>query len=571
MSAFRRALSAALSSQPTPTRRGQAVAPKRWLFVPYDQLTDGVGPLSREDPSTLGIVLVECPGKASRRPYHKQKLALVLTNLRHFALEQAARGVSVRHEVASSYAGALKVVAKETGPLRMMRPAERELRAELSALVTSGDIEEVPHEGWLTTTADFQASHGAPPWRMDAFYKHVRARLRILTDAKGMPSGGKWSFDSENRKRWPGVPTAPEPPRFEVDAITAEVCDLIRERFAHHPGRLTPTSLPATKEDAERLWAFAKVACLPHFGPFEDAMSTASRSLFHTRISPLLNNLRLLATQVVEEASAMDSLPIASKEGFVRQILGWREYMRHVHEATDGFRVIEGKRQSLASEPGDGGWSQWQGRPFGKTNSNSNDTNADDAKRDGGSLTSVLGADRHVPPAYWGKASGLRCLDDVVTSVWEDGQSHHITRLMVLANIATLLDVSPREITDWFWVAYIDAYDWVVEPNVHGMGTFGLGSLFTTKPYIAGSAYINKMSDYCKGCRFDPKTTCPLTPLYWAYLGRHREALAKVPRMMLPIASEARRTGAQRDADASMFEHVARELAAGHELKPTKA
>jgi len=154
----------------------------------------------------------------------------------------------------------------------------------------------------------------------------------------------------------------------------------------------------------------------------------------------------------------------------------------------------------------------------------------------------------------------------VVRSVWEDGYSHHITRLMVLSNIALLLDVSPRELTDWFWIAYVDAYDWVVEPNVHGMGTFGVGELLTTKPYVAGSAYIHKMSDFCEGCRFDPKTTCPLPSLYWAFLGRHREALRGVNRMKLPMASEGKRSLAQKKGDAATFERISRALAAGEEL-----
>ncbi len=525
MSAFRTALRA-VQTDVDPAGR-------RWVFVPYDQLTAEVGPLSREDPRELGIVVVECPAKAQRRPYHQQKLALVLTNLRHFALEQAARGVAVRHEVADSYAAALAKVLPTTGALRVMRPAERELRVDLEPLVAQRKVEVIPHEGWLTTTEDFTESQGEPPWKMDAFYRHVRRRLDILM-VGGKPEGGKLSFDAENRKRWSGSPPAPTPPSYPVDDITREVCDLVRDRFVAHPGRLQPERLPATSADAKRLWSFAKSACLASFGPFEDAMSTESRTLFHTCISPLLNNLRLLAPRVVAEVAGLKKLPLASREGFVRQILGWREYMRHVHDATDGFRTIRGELQP---------------------------TNAE-----GSSITSFLGTSGALPPAYWDKPSGLRCLDEVVRSVWEDGYSHHITRLMVLSNIALLLDVSPRELTDWFWIAYVDAYDWVVEPNVHGMGTFGLGELLTTKPYVAGSAYIHKMSDFCEGCRFDPKTTCPLPSLYWAFLGRHREALRGVNRMKLPMASEGKRSLAQKKGDAATFERISRALAAGEEL-----
>ncbi|MDF3067289.1 MAG: deoxyribodipyrimidine photolyase [Polyangiaceae bacterium] len=526
---------------------------RRWLFVPYDQLTDAVGPLSRDAPESLGIVLVECPEKAGRRPYHQQKLALLLTNLRHFALEQAARGVSVRHVVASSYVAALQA---HPGPLEMMRPAERELRAELAPLVDSGKLRLLPHEGWLTTSEDFRQSQSGPPWRMDAFYREVRRRTGLLMHG-GQPLGGRFSFDTDNRQPWRGEPAAPAPPTFEVDDITREVCSLVRERFAHHPGTLTPERLPATRADAQHLWAWAKRECLPSFGPFEDAMSTRSRALFHTQVSALLNLQRISAHQLVAEVSADPRIPLASQEGFVRQILGWREYMHHVHDATDGFRVLAGVVSPSARVPGDGGYARWAGTPWPTPEGG-----------DGGSLASHLGAQQPLPPAYWGARSGLHCLDTVIASVWQDGYSHHITRLMVLSNLAMLLDVAPRELTDWFWAAYVDAYDWVVEPNVHGMGTFGVGDLLTTKPYIAGAAYIDRMSDYCEHCRFDPKTTCPITPLYWAYLGRHRAALQQVPRLKLPMAAEAKRADAQKQADARIYEETSQTLVRGGELAP---
>ncbi len=526
---------------------------RRWLFVPYDQLSDAMGPLSREPVRELGVVVVECPEKAERRPYHQQKLALVLANMRHFALEQAARGVAVRHVVASSYAAALEPLAATLGGMRVMRPAERELRAELAPLVASGTLTLLPHEGWLTTEEDFVASQEGPPWRMDAFYRQVRRRLDILME-KGKPVGGKFSFDSENRKPWPGRPAPPTPPTFRVDPITEEVCALVRDHMGHHPGRLVPERIPATYADAEHVWAWARAECLPTFGPFEDAMTTRSRGLFHTQIAALLNIGRLSAARVVADVAGDERLPLASREGFVRQILGWREFVRHTHDATDGFRVLAGVAQPTAAHPGDGGYGAYRGQAWPA------------ASGDGGSLTSHVGAARPVPPAYWGKTSGLHCLDTVITSVWEDGYSHHITRLMVLSNLGMLLDVSPRALTDWFWAAYVDAYDWVVEPNVHAMGTFGVGALITTKPYIAGAAYIDKMSDYCKGCRFNPKTTCPLRPLYWAYLGRHAEVLKTVPRMKLPLVAESRRSAAQRSDDAAAFEHVSTTLTAGHEL-----
>ena len=186
-------------------------------------------------------------------------------------------------------------------------------------------------------------------------------------------------------------------------------------------------------------------------------------------------------------------------------------------------------------------------------------------------MPSALGASWPLPPVFWGTPSGLACLDRVVADVWAEGYTHHITRLMVLANLATLLDVSPRELTDWFWVAYADAYDWVVEPNVLGMGTYAVGDLMTTKPYVSGAAYIARMSDYCEICAFDPTTTCPITRLYWAFLARHEMRLRDNPRLRLPLQALRKRPTARREEDAKTFQHVRATLAAGSALSAQAA
>lgn len=529
---------------------------RRWLFVPYDQLTDGVGPLSREDPAELGIVMVEAPWKAGRRPYHKQKLGTILANSRHFALEQAERGVAVKYVIADgSYASGLE----KLGPLRMMEAAERELRADLHRLVKSGAIEVLPHEGWLTTRVDFLKHAGrAPPWRMDTFYRGVRTATGVLME-RGKPAGGKFSFDAENRQPWKGHPRAPEPPTFVPDAITDEVVALLHDRYAHHPGELHPELLPATRSDALALWHNALRTRLPHFGPFEDAMSATHPTLFHSRVSALVNIHRLLPRELLDDVLAAE-LPLASKEGFVRQLLGWREYMRHVHVETDGFRVLPSGKPKRLPAPGDGGYERWSGHAWEGT---------DGARpMDGGAAPSFMESHAPLPPAYWGDASGLACLDHVVRDVWRDGYSHHITRLMVLSNVAQLLDVEPRELTDWFWLAYIDAFDWVVEPNVLMMSTFGVGELGTTKPYVAGAPYIHRLSDYCERCAFDPKRNCPLTRMYWAYLERHGDRLAANGRIGRPVASARGRVATKKKDDARVFAVVAKALAERRVLTP---
>ena len=537
-------------------------SPRLWVFAPYDQLTDEVGPLARETPERLGLVLVESAWKPARRPYHPQKHALVLANQRHFALEQARRGVAVlivRHD--GPYREALELAMGSTGPLVMMEAAERELRADLSPLVSRGDLRIEPHEGWLTTATDFREA-GGPPFRMDAFYRAVRRRTGILMD-RGKPIGGKFSYDAENREPWHGSPPAPEPPTFQPDPITEEVGELVRSVVGSHPGRLDLTALPATRQDAEMLWKWALTSCLPHFGPFEDAMSRSHRGLFHSRISALVNLHRLLPARIVDDVLRLD-IPLASQEGFIRQVLGWREFVRHVHLATDGFRRLpaaDGSWQAVPvrERPGDGGYAGWSGH--GWSPSQSPDV-------DGGAEPAFLQATHPVPPAFWGKASGLACLDDVVESVWAEGYSHHITRLMVLANLATLLDVSARDLTDWFWVAFTDAFDWVVEPNVLGMGTFATGDLMTTKPYVSGAGYLARMGDHCDGCAFDPRHTCPITRLYWAFLARHEARLSGNPRMAVPLASLRKRSGADRERDAQVMETVQGTLARGERLTP---
>ena len=539
------------------SKRQRDPSGRRWIFVPYDQLTDRVGPLSREDPGKVGIVLAETSWKGNRRPYHRQKLALILSNLRHFALEQAERGVAVEYVFSQEpYRLILKKIIPRLGPMRMMTPAEREMGEDLRPLVREGGLTFLPHEGWVT--GEEHLHQETPPWRMDAFYRALRQDTGILMRS-GKPEGGKYSFDKENRLSWKGDPPAPVAPNFPVDPIKEEVGKVILRKFKEHPGRLDLASLPATRKDAERLWSWARRTCLPCFGPYEDAMSTQSSGLFHTRLSALLNVGRLLPREIVEKAEKED-LPLQSKEGFIRQILGWREFVHHVHVRTDGFRSMAGKKTPVAGSPGDGGYKRWSGRVWPSGHSKGDP--------DGGATPAGLGGSTPLPPAFWGVPSGLTCLDHVVKCVWEHGYSHHITRLMILANLATLLDVSPRQLTDWFWVAYTDAYDWVVEPNVLGMGTYAVGDLMTTKPYVSGTPYILRMTDYCESCAFDPRKNCLISNLYWAFLVRHEGTLKNNPRMKVPIASLHRRSENARERDLLVFRKARDLLNTGKQILP---
>lgn len=550
---FDRAL-AALQTDLDPSDRS-------WVFVACDQLSDRIGPLAALPARHAGLVLVESRRRAERRPYHIQRIAIEWANARHFALEQARRGVMVLYLVTDgSIAETLAAQTTQLGCLNAAEPAERELQSELAPLVAEGRLELVPHGGWLAAPVDLTAARQQCAWRMDAFYRQVRRRTGVLME-RGKPMGGRFSFDPENRLPWPGTPPAPQPPTCQPDPVTVEVLDLVRAGYFHHPGVLDGSALPATAADAQRLWNWAQAACLPHFGPFEDAMSWRSAGLFHTRVSALVNLHRLLPSQVVADVAAMD-LPLASQEGFVRQVLGWREFVRLVHLATDGFRVLPEGEPAVAETPGDGGFARWSGRPWVSSH------HVGDP--DGGACPSFLGCHRPLPPCYWGVRSGLACLDTVVEAVWREGWSHHITRLMVLANLATLLDVDPRQLTDWFWVAYTDAYDWVVEPNVLAMGTFAVGPLMTTKPYVAGAAYIHRMSDYCSQCAFDPRRNCPITRLYWAFLDRHRDRLVGNPRMGMMFRALARRPPAATLEDRRVFTLAGELLDRGDALSPER-
>lgn len=542
---------------------------RTWIYVAYDQVTDRVGPLAKLKPEEAGIILIENPWKARRRPYHKQKLALILSNLRHFALEQAARGVAVRHEVTDGpYRDKLEELAKELGTITMMEAAEYELRQDVAPLVASGALNIVPNESWLTNLDDLKKIKSKDgKYRMDAFYRHMRQKTGILMEGgnsknASKPIGGKYSFDTENRQPWKGLPPAPEPPTFAVDEITEEVAELIEKHFAHHPGTLDLPHLCSTQEDADTLWHWAVTNCLEHFGPYEDAMSFRSSGIFHTRISQPLNILRLIPKSIVIDVLKSD-IDLPSKEGFIRQVIGWREYMHHMHELTDGYRTCT---ENILETPTDAGYKTWSGKEF----KSKKEIEADKAKDglDGGAAPSYLDSHEPLPAAYWGTTCGLNCLDTVVDTVWKEAYSHHITRLMVLSNIATLMDISPRELTDWFWIAYADAYDWVVEPNVLAMGTFALGDMMTTKPYVSGAAYINKMSDYCQGCRFDPAKNCPITRLYWAFLARKGTKLEGNQRLAMPLNSLKKRSPQDKEKDQMVYEKLLQILKDGKEAHP---
>ena len=509
------------------------ISSRRWIYVPYDRYTDQTGPLTEQRPEKTGIVIVESIARGLRRPYHKKKLVVLISNMRHFALEQAAKGVKVLYHLSPDNHGQALLHLQQAHNLpilTVMSPAERELRLELAQAQQDGlKLEIVDDTTWTSTTEDFTDTFGpykhGKSYVMDRFYRRMRQKTNVLMQ-NAKPIGGQYSYDADNRKPYKGQVPIPVPPTFPPDAITLEVIAFVEKTYGHHFGTMDGFDLPCTQTDCDAMWQFALAELLPTFGPYEDAMRDDELQLFHSKTSVILNLGRILPIDLirdVEKAADAGTIPLASAEGFIRQLLGWREFMRHLHEQTDGYRLLRGHIPDEVR------------RPVTKSSAASRAT---DASTDA-AAPSALGASLPLPAAYWGVPSGLHCLDTVAKQVVQEGWSHHILRLMVLSNLATLCGFSPRELTDWFWFAYVDAYDWVIETNVLGMATYADGGLTATKPYVSGAAYINRMSNYCGHCQYDPKKStgpgsCPFTSLYWTFLERNENVLGKNFRLQMP-------------------------------------
>ena len=538
-------------------RNDSALQPKRWLWVAHDQLHPLLNPWAGEPPEETGFIFIESAQRGHARPYHRQKLAFILSNLRHRALESQLEGHPVRYlSTTATYGEALHSLSEKLGNIHILRSPEREIREQLKPGLDDGSLLEHEHTGWLTTREQFLESVGStPPFRMDTFYRHFRKSTGVLMEDNA-PAGGKFSHDADNRQPWKGDPVPPEEPLFEEDDIDIEVKRFVLSQFPEHPGDVDMSRIPTSETQAREAFEFSK-SVLQHFGPHEDAFSEHSRGLFHTRLASVLHLHRLLPREVLEMALASNA-PLNSKEGFIRQLV-WREYMFHVHEVTDGFRSLEVPRTSAPCR--DARWGDYKNGPQPHpTDSPLIDNEEKHPNR--------LQQTRPLPPAFWGQESGLRCLDATTTAVMEDAWTHHIPRLMILGNLASLLDIHPRELTDWFHVAFIDAYDWVVETNVLGMGTFAVGESMMTKPYISGTPYIQKMGDHCQKCSFHPKKTCPISKLYWAFLERHGKAFEGNVRMAMPLRTLTRRSEDQKASDAEAFEWVSSTLSRGEVLYP---
>ena len=508
------------------------------VVVLGDQLDPASAALDGFDPKADAVWMAEVKGEGTHVWSTKPRLAVFLAAMRHHrdALRAAGRTVHYTDLDTPSNRGTLAAeLAHSIHTLRpkglvVVEPGEYRVRQDLQATADAAGVPlDVRTDRHFLCTGDEFAAHaaGRKQLRMEFFYREMRTRAGVLLDADGDPEGGAWNFDKENRGTFPkgGPGLVPEPASFPPDAVTRSALDAVERHFPDHPGSLKHFDWPVTPADADRALADFVANRLPAFGDYQDAMWTDRPYLYHARLSQAMN-LKLLDPRPViaaAEAAYHDGhAPLAGTEGFVRQILGWREYVRGIY---------------------------WRHMP-GYLDRN------------------ALNATRPLPGAYWTGDTDMNCLRQAVTQTLEYGYAHHIQRLMVLGLFALLLGVEPKQVHEWFLAVYVDAVEWAELPNVLGMSQYADGGVMASKPYAASGKYIHRMSNYCKGCRYDPAKSvgddaCPVTTLYWDFLLRHEATLVKNPRMALQVKNLKRLTPGDRTAVRDQAGRVSLKMCGG--------
>ena len=492
------------------------------VVVLGDQLDLDASGFDGFDASVDAVWMAEVAQESTHVWSSKPRTVMFLAAMRHFALalQTSGRRLHYTRLDAPGNAGSLEAQLQadilRLKPKRLVMTAPGDwrvleaIKAEAAAHKLPLDIREDRH--FYSSVRDFAAhAKGRKSLRMEYFYREQRKRHDVLMQSDE-PVGGQWNFDADNREAFGAAGPGAVPPRasFEPDAVTREVIALVNQRFADHPGRLDSFAWPVTREDAlQSLQAFITER-LPLFGRYQDAMWPGDAWLYHSHLSAALNLKLLNPREVVAAAEVAyhdGHAPLASVEGFIRQILGWREYVRGVY------------------------WTQMPA--YLERN--------------------ALGAREDLPAWFWTGATDMACLHDALAQTLEHGYANHIQRLMVTGLFALMLGVEPKQVHAWYLAVYVDAVEWVELPNTLGMGQYADGGLMGSKPYIATGKYIQRMSPHCKGCRYDPAqrsgdSACPFTTLYWDFLMRHEAALAKNPRMALQVKNVARLTDAQKQA-----------------------
>ena len=472
---------------------------KRLVLILGDQLTPDIAALRAADPATDVVVMAEVRAEGTYVPHHPQKIALILSAMRHFADDLRGAGWTVAYsrlddpDNTQSIQGELLRRASEHAATEILatRPGEWRLISALDDLPLP--VTQLPDSRFLCSDAEFSAwAKGRKQFRMEWFYREMRRKTGLLMQG-GQPTGGQWNFDHDNRK--PAKPDLfrPRPPRFDPDPVTAEVLTLVSAQFPTHFGRLHPFGWGVTRADALTALNWFIDNALPRFGDEQDAMLSDDPTLSHSLLSPYLN-IGLLSPMEVctaaEAAYAAGKAPLNAVEGFIRQIIGWREYVR-------GIYMLHGP---------------------GYTDQN------------------ALHANRALPALYWGAKTDMACLSHAIAQTSDLAYAHHIQRLMVTGLFGLIAGISPQALHEWYLSVYIDAFEWVEAPNTIGMSQFADGGVLGSKPYAASGAYIDRMSDYCAHCRYrvadkTGEDACPFNVLYWDFLLRHRDRFANNPRM----------------------------------------
>ncbi len=500
------------------------------VLVLGDQLDAEAAAFDGFDPTLDAVWMAEVAEESTHVWSSKPRTAMFLAAMRHFGHELRAAGKALHYTAMDDPHNAGSLAAQLQADLVRLRPHQLVMTAPgdwrvLKAIKTVAaaaqlqlDIREDRH--FFCSVREFAAhAKGRKSLRMEYFYREQRRRHQVLMQpaaAAGalsdQPVGEQWNFDVDNREAFAAGGPQDVPPRacFAPDAVTREVLTLVNTRFAQHPGRLDSFAWPVTRSQAlESLQRFIQER-LPLFGRYQDAMWPGDPWLYHSHISAALNLKLLNPREVVAAAQAAfeaGRVPLSSAEGFIRQILGWREYVRGVY------------------------WTQMPGY----------------AERN------ALDAQEELPAWYWTGATDMACLRDALQQTLEHGYANHIQRLMVTGLYALMLGVNPLKVHAWYLAVYVDAVEWVELPNTLGMGQYADGGVMGSKPYIATGKYIQRMSPHCKGCRYDPAQrtgdrACPFTTLYWDFLMRHEATLARNPRMALQVKNVARLTADQKQA-----------------------
>jgi deoxyribodipyrimidine photolyase-related protein len=497
------------------------------IIVLGDQLWLSNPALQAADKARDTVLMVEAPQESTHVWSHKIRTTLFLSAMRHFAAELRVAGYQVAYLALGEHAHTTLAHAWQSHlsankPNKVIACQAGDWRVEQSLIATckaaNVPLELFADTHFLTSREEFAAWAGGKPGakpkqlRMEMFYRHMRKQTGVLMDAHGEPEGGQWNYDAENRESFgkAGPPSLPAMPRFKPDAMTQQTCADVEQHFGEHPGSLADFNWPVTRAEALRAMQVFMRERLPQFGRFQDAMWSDEAFLFHSLISSALN-LHLLDPREVIEAALSEwragKVELAGAEGFIRQILGWREFMRGVYWLDmPGMRAAN-HYQCTTSLP------QW----------------------------------------YWSGQTQMNCMRQSISQTLAHGYAHHIQRLMVTGNFALIAGIVPQEVCDWYLAVYVDAVEWVELPNTAGMALYANGGRFTTKPYAASGAYIKRMSNYCSGCRYKPEVkagpgACPMTVFYWDFLMRHEEELGRNQRASLMMKNLTRMDEEQRAA-----------------------